>query len=169
MPNMNATLSKPEQSATSIILGVGVVVTRGDRIALGRRLSPEPCWSLPGGKIEAFETVEDCARRELHEETGLRGLGGTDIMSVANMRAPGLHTITFGVRFPECSGDLRLCEPDKFSAWDWFPITRLPEDLFLPARIVLDTFLNRPAAYARSSGICRFSDVDFPAAAGGVR
>jgi 8-oxo-dGTP diphosphatase len=29
-------------------------------------------WSLPKGKREAGETDEDCARREVHEETGIR-------------------------------------------------------------------------------------------------
>lgn len=163
---IQAALPKPEQAATSIILGVGVIVTRGGRIALGRRLSPRPCWSLPGGKIDPFETVEECARRELYEETGILAGGKTDIMSVANMRAPGLHTITFGVRFSECSGELRVREPDKFSAWEWFPASSLPEDLFLPARIVLDCYLNRPRAYPAASGLCWFSDVDGAAVAG---
>lgn len=161
-----ATLAAPEAGAASIILGVGVVVTRGDRIALGRRLSPRPCWSLPGGKLEPSETIEECARRELYEETGLRALGRSDIISVANMRAPGLHTITFGVRFPGCARELRVREPDKFSEWRWFPAARIPDDLFLPARVVLDRLLGRPSLPSQASGACWFSDVDCAATGG---
>jgi len=54
--------------------GVSVAVFRGPEVLLVRR-GREPwagCWSLPGGRIEAGETVAEAAARELLEETGLR-------------------------------------------------------------------------------------------------
>lgn len=55
------------------IVGVGVVLWRQDRILLVRRRKPprRGQWSLPGGAQRLGETVEETARREVLEETGL--------------------------------------------------------------------------------------------------
>ena len=48
-------------------VGVGVIVLREGRVLLGRRLGSHGAgtWQFPGGHLEAFERVEDCARREV--------------------------------------------------------------------------------------------------------
>ncbi len=55
------------------IVGVGVVVWRGDRVLLIRRGVPprKGDWSIPGGAQELGETVEAAGRREVFEETGV--------------------------------------------------------------------------------------------------
>ncbi len=59
---------------TSPRVGSAVFVVDDDgRLLLGVR-DKEPfrgSWVLPGGKVEPFETLEDAARREILEETGL--------------------------------------------------------------------------------------------------
>jgi ADP-ribose pyrophosphatase YjhB (NUDIX family) len=56
------------------VVGVGVVLWRGDSVLLIRRGHAPRLgqWSLPGGGQELGETVVDTARRELLDETGLR-------------------------------------------------------------------------------------------------
>jgi 8-oxo-dGTP diphosphatase len=55
-------------------LGSAVIVRLEDgRILLGRR-DKEPNrgkWILPGGGVQLFESIEEAARREIREETGL--------------------------------------------------------------------------------------------------
>ena len=55
------------------IVGVGVVVLRGNEVLLIRRAKPPVSdnWSIPGGAQEIGETVREAARREVAEETGI--------------------------------------------------------------------------------------------------
>jgi ADP-ribose pyrophosphatase YjhB (NUDIX family) len=55
------------------VVGVGVVVWRGDKFLLVKR-GKEPNkgqWSIPGGAQQLGETVYAAAAREVREETGL--------------------------------------------------------------------------------------------------
>jgi ADP-ribose pyrophosphatase YjhB (NUDIX family) len=55
------------------LVGVGGVVIEKDRVLLVRR-GTEPLrgrWSIPGGLLEAGETLVEAVTRELQEETGL--------------------------------------------------------------------------------------------------
>jgi len=53
------------------IHAAGGVVVRDGRIAVVHRPRYDD-WSLPKGKLEAGESFEEAARREVEEETGLR-------------------------------------------------------------------------------------------------
>jgi len=55
------------------LVGVGVVVFRGDEVLIVRRGRPpfQGQWSIPGGKLEFGERLEGAALREVQEETGV--------------------------------------------------------------------------------------------------
>ncbi len=55
------------------LIGVGVVVFKGDRVLLIRRGKPprQGQWSLPGGRQRLGERIEEAARREVAEEAGI--------------------------------------------------------------------------------------------------
>ena len=63
-------------------VGVGVMVVKNHKILLGLRnsdpekadseLHGEGTWSMPGGKVDWHQTIEESAKRELEEETSLK-------------------------------------------------------------------------------------------------
>ncbi|HEV8102155.1 MAG TPA: NUDIX hydrolase [Gaiellaceae bacterium] len=58
------------EDALSVVRAAGGIVVRDGRVLLVHRPKYDD-WTLPKGKAEADEPDEDCALREVHEETGL--------------------------------------------------------------------------------------------------
>lgn len=116
-------------------VGVGVLVVRDGRVLLGERRGAHGAgsWALPGGHLEHGETVEDCARRELAEETGLTGGVVTRGPWVSDVfEAEGLHYVTVFIVVRDPVGEVQLREPTKCARWEWFPWDALPAPLFAP-------------------------------------
>ena len=59
--------------ANAPITAVSVALRDKDRFLLVKRgrAPSKDFWAFPGGKLEAGETLDQAARRDLHEETGL--------------------------------------------------------------------------------------------------
>ena len=59
-------------------VGVGAVVVDSDQLLMIRRGRGPAAgeWSVPGGRVEAGETLAEAVVRELLEETGLEGVCG---------------------------------------------------------------------------------------------
>ena len=111
-------------------VGAGAVMLNGrdEILLLLRNKEPEAgCWSIPGGTVEFFETLEDAIVREVKEEVGVT----TEVIAllgVTNHIIPeeGLHWVTtpFLVKIKE--GTPINLEPQKHLDLRWFSIHNLP-------------------------------------------
>jgi 8-oxo-dGTP diphosphatase len=128
-------MSKPQ-------VGVGVVVIRDGKVLLGLRRGSHGAgtWAPPGGHLEWGKTVENCARREVKEETGLQ-LGVVSPGPYTNdvMIAEGKHYVTCFVEAAALASDVQVLEPTKCERWGWFAWSEMPDELFQPLRTLLQS------------------------------
>lgn len=92
-------------------------------------------WAFPGGFMQIDETVEECAKRELEEETGLKTTSVEQLYTFSDVnRDPRERVITVAhyalVRLEEVKGG-----DDAMSA-QWFAINEIPSLAFDHDRIL---------------------------------
>jgi 8-oxo-dGTP diphosphatase len=130
------------------LVGVAVVVIKDGRILLGKRKNThgEGTWALPGGHLEFNESIEDCAAREVFEETGIRiknlryGPYTNDIFD-----KEGKHYVTLFMVADFDSGKPTVKEPQKCEIWEWHPWPPDVRPYFLPLKNLLEQNYDLPA------------------------
>ena len=116
-------------------VGVGVIVVRDGRVLLGCRRGSHGAgsWAFPGGNLEFGEGVEECARRELLEETGLvlRHVRHAPF-TVNHFAEHDRHYVTLFVQADGVEGVPSNLEPALCDGWEWHDWDALPAPLFGP-------------------------------------
>jgi len=96
------------------------------------------CWAFPGGFIDMDETTEQCAIRELKEETGLEV---TDVQQIGTYskvdRDPRGRTITVAY-LAVVESQMEVKGQDDAAKAQWFPIDALPDLAFDHDEIMKD-------------------------------
>ncbi|MDO4940090.1 MAG: NUDIX domain-containing protein [Erysipelotrichaceae bacterium] len=131
------------QTAASVI-----VVNDKGQILLGKRADNHK-WGYAGGSIEIDEKVEDCALRELFEETGLVGEeleffmvnSGKEIHyvypngdEVSNVEIVYTCHKYHGVLKPQL---------EEISELRFFDVDKIPEEISDPIKPVIDEYVKR--------------------------
>ncbi|GFQ01743.1 nudix hydrolase 1 [Phtheirospermum japonicum] len=120
-------------------VAVVVFLLKGKKVLLGRRRSSvgRDTFALPGGHLEFGESFEECAAREVKEETGL-DIDRIEFLTVTNnvvskVDKP-LHIVAIFMRAFLANPDQmpQNPEPDKCEGWDWYDWNDLPRPLFGP-------------------------------------
>jgi ADP-ribose pyrophosphatase YjhB (NUDIX family) len=113
-------LTRPE-------LCVGAVAVADEQLLLVRRGRGPGSgrWSIPGGRVEAGETVRDAVVREVAEETGLRVDCG-DLLGWAERIGPDHHFVILDFVVTVRDGRHPVPGDDAAEA-QWFPLPSVPE------------------------------------------
>lgn len=132
-----------QQAKPNVRVGVGVIIERDGKVLFGQRKNAHGagCWSFAGGHLEFGETWEECAAREVMEETGMQ-LKNAHYVAATNDYMPedGKHYITIYIQGTVAADEEpRNCEPDRCDGWHWMAWDAWPRPLFSPIeRLLLD-------------------------------
>ena len=120
---------------------VDVIIRLGGGIVLVKRKFPPPGWALPGGFVDAGESLETAAAREALEETGLVVRLERQFHSYSDpARDPRRHTIST-VFLADAAGVPR--GGDDAAEARVFPARDLPPLAFDHAQIIADYLAGR--------------------------
>lgn len=127
----------------SVTVDVLIFTIREDQlqVALIRRGVPpfEGMWAIPGGFVRMEEALEDAARREIEEETGVTGMFLEQLGTYGepNRDPRGrVITVTYYALLPGEQLALRA-DTDAADA-SWYPVHEVPPLAFDHARILSD-------------------------------
>ena len=96
------------------------------------------CWAFPGGFMDMDETTEQCAFRELEEETGLKIGEVHQIGAYSRVdRDPRGRTVTVAY-LAIVDAPMAVIGQDDAAKAQWFPLSALPELAFDHEEIMRD-------------------------------
>ncbi len=137
-----------------IRIRVAVVLRQGDQVLLVRHHKQGmKYWLLPGGGLEIGETIEECARRELKEETQL-DIDVGDFLFMNESIPPDHHRHVVNLYYEGkiIGGELKMGNDEALYEVGFVDIEQISELTFFPnVKAELLQWLKSPDSIQRRS------------------
>ncbi len=126
-----------------MLVGASVIVVDKDNRMLLQKRADNGCWAYAGGSVELYERVEDAAKRELFEETGLHA---RSLTLYGVFSGPESHYVYPNGDDVSCVDIVYLCrdyqgaltpQADEVTDLQFFAPDALPEPLSPPVSRVI--------------------------------
>ncbi|XP_047973902.1 geranyl diphosphate phosphohydrolase-like [Salvia hispanica] len=135
-PNKRGRFGRLHMSAQPTLeVGVQVILLKGNKVLMGRRhtVVGDAHFALPGGHLEFGESFEECAYREVKEETGLEIKGAEKLTIVSNAilepKPMQLVAVIMRAALADPNQEAINMEPEKCDGWNWYHWDHLPSPL----------------------------------------
>lgn len=128
-------------------IGAGIFIYKDGNVLLQKR-KDNGCWSMHAGGLEIGETVEEAAKRELFEETGLTantlcllGVFSGEEMRYTYPNGDQVSIVQIIYTCNDFSGDITR-EKEEVSELKWFAINEIPNNISPPDKKAFESFIN---------------------------
>ncbi len=121
---------KLRQKGDGLTCPVAIIIREGKVLMGLRNYTPDKwktisVWTIPGGRCDEEEILEETLRRETEEETGINDLVIKEFVGEFPGSKEGDIVPVFLCGSEQ---EVELLEPHKFSEWKWFGKDDLPEN-----------------------------------------
>ena len=148
----------PGATSAQFRIACSAIIERGGEYLVARRRDIG-WWNLPGGGLEAGETVEQGVAREVREEIGV-DIRIVRLVGIYSKPQKSEVVLTFLCKLAD---DTPPTTSDEISEIGWFTPDTLPENTLPKHRQrVLDAALNQPEAILRAQTTSTAEDQRLP-------
>jgi 8-oxo-dGTP diphosphatase len=108
-------IGNDKKAVVAVMVRDGKILT-GQRNYTKEKWKDISVWTIPGGRCDAGETLEQALRREVAEEVNISDFTIVDYIGEVAGAKEGDILIIF---FCATNQESKLMEPEKFSEWRW--------------------------------------------------
>jgi 8-oxo-dGTP pyrophosphatase MutT (NUDIX family) len=141
-------LRKIVGSRPLIMVGASVIILDQNNKLLLQLRKDNNCWGLTGGSLEPGESLEEAAKREMYEETGLvaKNLKLFNVFSGEEFyyklpHGDEVYNVTATYICNDFDGELRI-DNEEVVNLGFFDVDQIPSNISPPDRPVIREFIN---------------------------